>query len=175
MDNLSRLVDASYPMQFGNQKYDASQLTDRDFEDLKLYIKAVYLKNARLMTVDMDVDGRKEYLAAALTQAMSIEWGDDIANEIIFTRDGIAQMSFQMIKKRHPNITFINFLKHFDGTIAVKQKIIKEEDKSQFLSESLNTTMLAWNELHTTESNEEDGDQGGSSTESSKSGEERDS
>lgn len=102
----SKLFDSGYPIKIGGEEFTASMLTDRDFGDIDNYIKAQYVNTAYMAAENLSVAERKELTTIALNNAANITWESREGNDLIFSREGIIRLGWQMCRKRHPNLPF---------------------------------------------------------------------
>lgn len=101
-DNDPRFVDGSFPFKMNGKEFSASILTDRDIADLTGYIQSKYLEIAKSVS-------RADY-KFALASLPSITWSTQEGVEIIGTVEGTMRVGWQMIRKRHPDVSFEEFL-----------------------------------------------------------------
>lgn len=128
MENDPRFVDGSYPFRLNGTEFSASMLTDRDYADLTGYIQSKYLELAKRV-------GRAEY-RFAIAALPGITWFTPEGMELIGTNEGTARVGWQMIRKRHPDISFEDFIDHLP----------KQPGKEQ--DEALEAIVEAYNILH---------------------------
>lgn len=103
-----RLADGSFPVTIGNNEFLMSMLTDKDEADLTGYIQAKYIEIARNIDKELqDDDG--EILKFALATAVKVTWMTRAGMEIINTNDGALRLGWQMMRKRHPGLSFKDF------------------------------------------------------------------
>lgn len=107
----SKLSDGAYPMNIGDCTYLASMLCDRDYADLDNYIKSVFIANAvnassHIEKIEDKIDIRK----IALREAVFVGWNTPERIGIMSTPDGIIHLGYQLIRKRHPNISLNDFV-----------------------------------------------------------------
>jgi hypothetical protein len=127
MDNDPRFVDGAFPFKLYGQEFSASMLTDRDYADLTGYIQSKYLEMAKVL-------GRSEY-KFAIAALSSITWFTQEGMEIIGTNEGTMRVGWQMIRKRHPDVDFEDFLSHLPKEIVPRD-------------EALSAVVDAYNILH---------------------------
>lgn len=161
MPTENQLFDAAFPIKIGKQELQASMLTDRDYGDLDLYLKARYIHLVRETAGELTEDERKEVMSTAVNNSLKIGWHTDEGIELLFREDGLLHLGYQMIRKRHgAKFTFNKFEALARGK---KDKDGQYED----LKNSIVQILDAWRYF-----NKMLEDVGGSSTENDKSTEE---
>lgn len=144
----SKFLDGSFPMKIGDIEFNASTLTDKDYADLDGYIKSVFINIAINSSKNLEEDFRKELISVALKEAINIGWSSEEGIDIISTTEGCFRLGYQMCRKRHPNLSFNDFKK----------------EASKKIADSVEQINIAYRTLNSIV-----GDDGGSSTENSKS------
>lgn len=121
MDNDPRFVNGSFPFKLNGKEFSASMLTDRDIADLTGYIQAKYLETAR--------NSGREVYRFAIASVEKVTWYTTEGMELIGTNEGTMRVGWQMIKQRHPDITFDEFLallpKERNQRDAVLEKVVE--------------------------------------------------
>lgn len=108
------LFNGSYPMKIGNEEFKASRLTDKDYADLDGYIKARYVADAQKAALLLGPEGReivKLAMAEVHNSETEVAWGTEIGGNILSSQDGVLHLGYQMILRRHPNVSFKQFEK----------------------------------------------------------------
>lgn len=106
----SKLADSSYPLKIGDEEYQASMFTDKDYGSLDNYIKAAYVENAFKTAGLLDDEGRKDEIKRfAMSQSANVGWFTHEGINIMATQDGLLHLGFQMLRKLHPTLKFSEF------------------------------------------------------------------
>lgn len=111
MDLNTKLADGSYPLQIGNIRLDASILNDRNFSDLMNYVRSKYIAMAYEAGKLLKPEEARELRADAMKLAADFEWTSDETQSIIWKPEGVIQLGFRSIQKRHPRISYEEFYK----------------------------------------------------------------
>lgn len=119
MSDDLRLADGAFPIKIGEQEYQCSMLTDRDYADLTGWIQSRYIETAR--NVDREsliTDGSddRDLLKFALATATKITWGTVEGAEILSSTEGMLRLGWQMTRKRHPRLEYKEFRKTMEST-----------------------------------------------------------
>lgn len=154
------MLDGGFPIKIGDIEFTTTRLSERDWEDLDGWIQAKYLHAIRNAAKQLDdEDYYKEVISTATKNALEITYGTKEAAKIVRTDDGILHLGYFLIKKRHENKwSFERFAKHC---------------KKIGILQACDDILVGW--LHFYSASEEEGSDGGTSTESSKSLEETES
>lgn len=127
----SALANGAFPMKIGNVEYQASRFSDRDWADINEYVRSKYLSNMFEACKNLSSEMQADLKKTALSQLPQIHYDTDEGRNIIFSLDGngIFHLGFQMIKKRHPKVTYEDFEKEcrVDGKTATT-KIMETYD-----------------------------------------------
>lgn len=146
----AKLFDSGYPLKIGGNEFVASILTDKDYGDLTHYMRSVFISIANRAARDFEnEDERKELLAIAMKESLTIGWGTEDGFNIISSEDGVLHLGFQMLRKRHKGLTFKQF----------------EELARKDLPDSIQQIQSVYSALNSVKED----DSGGSSTENTKS------
>lgn len=157
----NQLFDSAFPIKIGKQKieFQTSMLTDRDYGDLDLYLKARYIELIRNTATNLSDEARKEVMSVAVNNSLKIGWATDEGIELIFREDGLLHLGYQMIRKRHGEKVSFN---KFEALCRGKKN---QDGQSEDLKDSIEQILTAWRYF-----NKMLEDVGGSSTENDKSG-----
>lgn len=151
----SKLADSSYPLKIGDEEYQASMLTDKDYGSLDNYIKAAYIENAFVVAESLVDENRKDEIKRfAMSQSTNVGWFTHEGINIMATQDGLLHLGFQMLRKQHQTLKFSEF----------KQQVFKHKDT---LHVSLMNITLADKQLNYIKT--EEGESRGTPTENDKS------
>jgi len=143
-----RFFDAAVPMKVGGVEYQASMFGDQNYADLVMYAQSKFVALAVSASKELSSEDKKILIGEALKQATGITYDSPECQNAIWSKDGVVQIGYQLVRKRQPRITFDEF----------KREFIKN------VGESIDAVLMAFQQLHfSTE------DAGGSSTENSKS------
>lgn len=105
-----KLADGAYPIRVGNNEFLACTLTDRDYADLVGYVQHKYIQTAINASKEMNGDA-SELKKFAIASATQITWASRECSEIIATEEGTLRIGWQMLRKRHPQLSFDDFKK----------------------------------------------------------------
>lgn len=114
----SALFDSAIPMQIGNQQYMASMFTDKDYGDLDNYIRSSFIQMGVEAAEKLKNGMADKLISITLTKATEVGWMTVEGINIISTVDGICQLGFQSIRKRHPEVKYSEFRAEFDSNRA---------------------------------------------------------
>lgn len=104
------LTGAAVPLLISGKTFQAIAFTDRDYDELDEYIQSKVIEVAKKQLQGLSQNERSEMLQAAIKAASSSGWGTLEGNKIINTVEGSIRLGWQMIKVRHPNISWEDFL-----------------------------------------------------------------
>ena len=121
----SRLFDSGYPMKIGGQEYTASALTDLDYGDLDNFIKSTYVNIAVAAGDELPSDKKKELISIALNNSLEIGWDTPEGDKILYSGRGMIRLGYQMIRKRHPTVTFKEFREHASKDVGASIQAIE--------------------------------------------------
>lgn len=153
------MLDGGFPIKIGDIEFTTTRLSERDWEDLDGWIQAKYLHKIRNYAKQLDdEDVYKEVMDVAVTNALAIVYGTTEARKIIRTDEGIIHLGYFLIKKRHSDKWSLEKFQKHCKKIGILQ--------------ACDDILVGW--LHWYGAAEE-GSDGGTSTESSKSLEETES
>lgn len=111
MDINTKIADGSYPLEIGKTRFDASILTDRNFADIMNYVRSKYIAMAYEAGKLLKPEERREIVQDAMKVAADLEWTSDETQSIIWKEEGVLQLGFRSIQKRHPRVTYEEFYK----------------------------------------------------------------
>lgn len=149
------MLDGGFPIKLGDIEFTTTRLSERDWEDLDGWIQAKYLHAIRNAAKQLDdEDYYAEIISAATKNVSEVVYGTKEARKIVRTDDGILHLGYFLIRKRHGDKwSFEKFARH-----CKKVGIII----------ACGDILVGWMHWYPAE----EGSDGGTSTESSKSAEE---
>jgi hypothetical protein len=107
--NQYAISGASFPMHISAQEFAACSLTDKDYTEIDGYIQSKILEVARVGLSALSVTERAELLQASIKAAASSGWGTQEGMKIINTVEGSLRLGWQMLRKKHPRLSFAEF------------------------------------------------------------------
>lgn len=92
------------PMLLDGVEYEAYELSDRDYEELDIWIKGYYIESNRKYANAMGLtdEARKEIIDSAVRTASDIGWSTPEGWKIINSFPGVARLAYHMIRKKVP-------------------------------------------------------------------------
>jgi hypothetical protein len=107
-DELSKLTAAPVEVNLGKIKLLMSPLTDRDMAELDEYVRAVYVRNARVSVDDVkdsDPSMWGRVMKFAMETALLLTWSRPPGSNVMGTTDGIVRLAYQGAKKHTSGLT----------------------------------------------------------------------
>lgn len=116
------LTAASVPVTLGGEELLVNRLTDRDISELNEWVRAEFIKMARLSLSGItDKLEREETLRLAMSEAAGISWMSGRGAQMMATPDGLARIIWQGCKDNHPTFPyeFVRSLMMKPGAVQV--------------------------------------------------------
>jgi hypothetical protein len=124
---MASMTAAPAPLEFADgTKYRISPLTDKDIEELDMWVQSRVIENARnSITPNMSVAERAETLEIAMKLSLSVSFTSDIGAKMIATVPGMTRLVWQSIRKNHPEVTESELRKHMLNEDNIREANIK--------------------------------------------------
>jgi hypothetical protein len=93
------LTGASYPLKISGKEFEASAFSERDYDEIDLYIQSKIIEVAKRNLDSLYPSERTQFLQAAIKAAASSGWGTEEGNRIMLTVEGALRLGWQLVKK----------------------------------------------------------------------------
>jgi len=142
MNTDNQLTAAATPLFLNKKEYRAAPLNDRDISELDEWVQTRLIQRASsALTPDMTGQQRAEILDSAMRVSQGLTWASGQGARILATVDGMAQLTWQMLKREHPTLTpeFVRqeLMANPKANMEETQRVfnrLKEEEKSALVS-----------------------------------------
>ena len=133
---MVEMTAATMPLMLGEIEYTASPLKDRDYVELDRWVQAELIRVARDSCEGLSPQEKAETMSLAMQTAVTVNWGDASGNNILNTIRGLARVTFQMLRDKHPEVTHESIMAlmrdptNIENALLVFQKLNMIEDTS---------------------------------------------
>lgn len=120
---MPQMSAAPHQITLGGVVYRMSPLDDADYDELTNWLKSEIINTARsAITSDMSDDERREILAAAMSEAAPIRFGELNSKPYLKSIYAFSRMIWQGLIKLHPRVKLQDVRKALEGNAVAIQE-----------------------------------------------------